>query len=129
MMYLWLVIFILIIFTGIYVILKYSSKKKINSIKKIDFLNKLKKIKTNASLKEPIIDYDKLYHKILLELWYTGSFGEILKLKPVEVINLNKIWELHKLRNKLVHDFDNISEIILRKKTLEYEKEINTLLR
>jgi len=51
-----------------------------------------------------------------------------LKLNPKEVIDINKIWELHKLRNKLVHDFDLISESMLRKKITEYEKEINALL-
>jgi len=129
MIYFIIIIFVFIVFLWIYLIFKYNSNKKIDKNKKIFFYNKLKRIKSNFSIKESIIDYDKLYHKILLELGYNWSFGEILKSKPKEIWNINKIWELHKIRNKLVHDFDLMHENILRKKKLEYEKEINVLLR
>jgi len=52
-----------------------------------------------------------------------------LKQKPSEIRDINNIWELHKLRNKLVHDFDLLSDGVLRKKSQNYEKEINVLLR
>jgi uncharacterized protein YutE (UPF0331/DUF86 family) len=58
-----------------------------------------------------------------------GTFGEILKSKPREIDDLNKIWELHKLRNKLVHDFDLLDDIILTKKSKEYQKEFEKLLK
>jgi hypothetical protein len=71
---------------------------------------------------------DKLYHKILLALWYEGTFGEILKMCPNEIWDLNKVWEIHKLRNNIVHDFDNHDEWYLKKKSIEYKKELEILL-
>jgi len=123
-----LVIFLFIIIIWIYLIFKYGSKNKLSKEDKKYFFKVFKKIKSNISLKEIIVDYDKLYHKILLGLWYKWTFWEILKLKPKEIRDINKIWELHKLRNKLVHDFDLMSESMLKKKTIEYEKEINAVL-
>jgi uncharacterized protein YutE (UPF0331/DUF86 family) len=51
-----------------------------------------------------------------------------LKLEPKEISDINKIWELHKLRNKLVHDFDLLDDGILNKKAEEYKGEIERLL-
>jgi hypothetical protein len=65
----------------------------------------------------------------LKELWYKGSFWEILKQNPKEIWDINKVWELHKLRNKLVHDFDLLSESILNKKVFEYETQIKNLVK
>ena len=122
-------IFIVILISWVSLILKFTKKKgKLSEEKKIFFEQNLKKISSWLDSKLKIIDYDKLYNKILNELWYEGDFGTILKIKPKEISDLNKIWELHKLRNKLVHDFDLIEEGILRKKALEYEKEIKNLL-
>ena len=53
---------------------------------------------------EQIVQYDKIYHHILKSLGYRWSFGEILKRNPKEIKNINDVWELHKLRNRLVHD-------------------------
>ena len=75
------------------------------------------------------MNYDKLYHKILNELWYLWTFGEVLKLEPIEVINIDNIWKLHKLRNKIVHDFDSYEERYLQRQSHEYEKEIKKLLK
>jgi uncharacterized protein YutE (UPF0331/DUF86 family) len=52
-----------------------------------------------------------------------------LKSEPRVISNINRIWELHKLRNKLVHNFDLISDDILKRKALEYEKSISELLK
>lgn len=102
---------------------KKLDKDKLKSFEKI-----LKKINLNSSNKEKIIDYDKIYHKILLELWYVWNFWDILKLNPKEISDINKIWELHKLRNKLAHDFDLLEEKILLSKQKEYLYEIEKLL-
>ena len=53
---------------------------------------------------EQIIEYDKIYHHILKSLGYRWSFWEILKRNPKEIKNINDVWEVHKLRNRLVHD-------------------------
>ena len=124
-----LILAIIIIFVWIFLIFKFSKKSsKISSQKKAYFNKILKRTIVNKSHKEQIIDLDKLLHKILQEIWYVWTFWEILKQKPKEVINLNRIWEYHKLRNKLVHDFDLMTENILKKKALEYQKEIKKVL-
>jgi hypothetical protein len=51
-----------------------------------------------------------------------------LKQKPKEIKNIAKIWELHKIRNKLVHDFDYFDEKLLIQKNKEYFLEIKNLL-
>jgi len=123
-------IFIIIIFlVVIYIAFIWWKKSKKLSFEKIkDFEKKVKQIKANISSKEKIIDSDKLYHKILLEAGYNWDFWEILKQKPIIIWDSDKIWELHKIRNKLVHDFDNHAETFLRDKSKEYLKEIEKLL-
>lgn len=129
MLYIAIWIFIIILISGILLIFKFKKKKgKLSSEKIIFFEKHLKKISLWIDSKTKIIDYDKLYHKILNELWYEGSFWDILKIKPEEISDLDKIWKLHKLRNKLVHDFDLLEEVILRKKSKEYETEIKKII-
>jgi hypothetical protein len=126
----YLLIFILVVFIfWIFLMLKFSKNKKLWSQIKKELEKNFKYIKSSTSSKERVTDFDKLYHKILLKLWYNWTFWEILKSEPKVISNINKIWELHKLRNKLVHDFDFISDNILRKKALEYEKSISELLK
>ena len=122
-------IFLFVIIVWIFLIFTYSKKTWLNKDKKAFFTKKLKSVRVWHSPKEMIIEYDKLFHKILQWMWYEWTFWEILKQKPSEIRDINNIWELHKLRNKLVHDFDLLSDGVLRKKSQNYEKEINVLLR
>lgn len=129
-LYIYLIIwFVISIFSfALFTILKFSKRKKLSKEKK-DSLNKLfKEISLKNSTKEKIIDYDKLYHKVLIEMWYNWTFWEILKIEPNEIWDLQKVWELHKLRNKLVHDFDLIDESHLKKREKEYKEELKILL-
>lgn len=123
------IILIIIVLALIFLFIFRNKKKKLTTSQKKEitrFFNKIKKSKSN---KEKIIDFDKLFHKILIELWYKWNFWEILKKEPKEVININKIWELHKLRNNLVHQFNNEKDDFLEKKVKEYIKEINLILK
>lgn len=122
-------LFLFIIFLWIFVFLKFSKKKKLSKYDKKEILKNFKKIKSLYSFKEKMVDYDKLYYFILKKIWYKWSFWEILKSEPKHIKDLNKIWELHKIRNKLVHDFSDISENDLKKKVKEYEKEIEYFLK
>jgi len=128
--YIYLIIwfFISIFSFAIFTILKFSKRKKLTKDKLIYLRLLFKEISLKNSSKEKIIDYDKLYHKVLLEMWYKWTFGEILKLEPNEIWDLQKIWELHKLRNKLVHDFDFIDESHLKKREKDYREELLFLL-
>ncbi len=104
------------------------STKKLKKCDLKDFQCHMKKMsQKNISEKERIIDYDKLYHKILLKAWYTGRFGDILKKEPKEIQNLNKIWELHKLRNYLVHEMWHPKWVNLKKSASDYKKEIEKI--
>ncbi len=124
-----IVIFVWSLFFGVNVVVKYSRKRKLDENKKKEFQKLFKKISSDYNdSKQKIIDYDKLYHKILQALGYEGSFWEILKKEPNEIWDLDKVWELHKLRNKLVHEFDLVSEATLRKKASLYEKQIEFIL-
>lgn len=124
-----ILIFLIIIIFWIIIIYKFSKNKKLSS-EKINFFQKnCKKISQEFDKKHQIINFDKLYHKLLNEIWYRGNFWDILKLKPKEIDDLNKIWELHKLRNKFVHDFDLLEEVILSKKAKEYKNEFEKLLK
>ncbi len=122
--------FVWTIFFGVSVVLKYSKKKKLDEVKQKELKKLLKNINSiYNNPKQKIIDYDKLYHKILQELGYEWTFWEILKKEPNEVWDLDKVWELHKLRNKLVHEFDLITNATLNKKANEYEREIKVFLK
>ena len=122
-------IIILLLVAIYFAFIWWKKWKKLSKEKIKDFQKKLKQIGANISSKEKIIDSDKLYHKILLEAWYNWDFWTILKQKPIIINDLNLIWELHKVRNKLVHDFDNFSESILQEKAKKFSKEIEILLK
>jgi len=92
----------------------FQKKYKLSAQQKQQYKKYLKQTSNITSPSEQIIYLDKLYHKILKWYGYSGTFGEILKSKPKVISNIQNIWELHKLRNQLVHDFSQISE-----KTLE----------
>lgn len=121
-----LVFVLLVIYLAFF---KLKNRKKLWVEKIKDFQKKLKQVSNNISSKEKIIDADKLFHKILIELWYNGDFWEILKQKPIIIWDIDKIWELHKIRNKLVHDFDNYDEVFLRWKSKDYIGEVEKLLK
>ncbi len=121
-------IILLVLISWIYVIFIYNKPKKLTDKKSKYFEGKLKLIDKGNSSKEKIIDFDKLYHKILQEIWYKWDFWNILKLKPKEIDDVDIIWELHKLRNKLVHDFTNFDEVFLLKKQKKFFNEIEKLL-
>ncbi|MFK7779557.1 MAG: hypothetical protein QM490_00180 [Candidatus Gracilibacteria bacterium] len=123
-----LVVLGLVFILGIFLIIKYSKGKKLTSHQKSLILRNYKRVSANKDYKHQIIDFDKLYHKILGELDYKGSFGQILKQNPRVINDINKVWELHKLRNKLVHEFDSLSEDILKRKSNEYDKLIKRLI-
>lgn len=128
-MNIFIIVFISIILVWIFLMFKFWKKKYKIAPDKLKFFNKqLNIIVANGSNKEQIIDIDKLYHKVLLEASYSWTFWEILKSEPSEIWDLNKIWELHKLRNKLVHEFDVLSERVLITKANNYRGEIKKLL-
>lgn len=129
---LYLVLLLLSVFIAwIYLIYYFKNKykKSLDSSKITFFMKKIKLISNSSfSYREKILEYDKIYHNILKEVWYSWTFWDILKTNPKEIDNINKIWELHKIRNKLAHDLSEIQENILLKNSIEFEKEILNLI-
>lgn len=132
-MYVFILIFVIVFIIWLFFLFdvrKVKRYKKISNSQATHLIEQYKRIPLSAdNAKEQIIDYDKLYHKALRDLWYMGNFWDILKLKPLEIDNINNVWTLHKLRNKLVHDFDLLEETMLREKAEDYKIEIKRLLK
>lgn len=122
-----ILVFVFLFGIGLIYFFKNKYKKKLSKDLYKDFLNKLNKI-SQFSYREKIVEYDKYYHLILKNSWYDWNFWDILKKKPYVIKNINKIWELHKFRNKLVHESLEISDKLLQEKASLYEKEIKILL-
>lgn len=101
--------------------------RKISQKRKHSLLQNLKKSQSYTP-KEQFIFLDSLYHRTLQEYGYRGTFWEILLKKPKEIHNIEKIWKLHKMRNKMVHELEyelkNIGENIEA-----YKKEFFKLLK
>lgn len=76
----------------------------------------------DTTAKEQIIQYDKIYHHTLKNLGYDGNFGDILKRNPREILNINEVWELHKLRNSLVHELKSRDEKFLLSQAKRYKE-------
>ena len=121
--------FVSVLLWAIFTVVRYSRKKKISPDKLTRVKKHFKQILVSKSPKQQITDIDKLYHKTLQYIWYTGTFGEILKSEPNEVRDLQMIWKLHKLRNNLVHDFDHHDEVWLRKQAKKYRRQIEQLFK
>lgn len=131
MEYIFLILFLLVLIFAFYITFFYKSWKKLQS----SDLKKFRKIHDDIiknktiSNWEKILNLDKLYHKILLSVQYNWTFWEILKKNPIIIWDINKIWELHKLRNKLAHEFLDIDDSILSKKVIEFSNEIKVILK
>lgn len=118
------------VFIWIYLVFFYKAKKRLSE-KQIAYYKKILReteVK-QVSNKEKIITYDKIYHNILKEIGYKWNFWEILKKKPSVISDINKIWELHKLRNVLVHEIESIDEKKLINQWNNYKDEISKLLK
>ena len=105
----------------------WYGSKRLSQSKNKQLSEKLAKISKHKG-KQKFLELDILYHWILRELWYTGSFGEILKQNPKEIKNLDEIWELHKLRNTLAHELRDIDERFISKQSRKYENTIKKFL-
>lgn len=123
------IITILALALKVYLISK--NKRKLSSEQQKKYRRLVQKLFENSSIssKEKILEIDKIYHKILLDVSYMWTFWEILKQKPLVISDLNMIWELHKLRNKLAHEFDTLEESFLQKKFLQYYEHTFILLK
>jgi len=58
------------------------------------------------SYKMAIIEADKIFDDLIKRIGYKGDdMGERLKqINPAQIANIDEIWQVHKLRNQLVHE-------------------------
>lgn len=128
MEYFFLAIIIIILLVGVFLTFRFSGKKELKKDKKSYYQKEIQKVSVLPSSSERIMRYDMIMHHILKDYGYSGNVWDQLKAKPRMINNLNVIWGLHKLRNKLAHDMEPISPDLLEKKAQEFEKEVLKLL-
>jgi len=128
MEHLFLAIIIITLLVGVILVVVFSKKKHLGESKKSYYRKEIQKVSTLPSPTERIMRYDMIMHHILSDYGYTGTVGDQLKAKPRIIRNLDTIWNLHKLRNKLAHDMETVSNGLLEKKAQEFEKEVLGLL-
>jgi len=128
MEYFFLTIIILILLVGVFLTFRFSGKKQLTKGQRNYYRKEIQKVSTLPSSSERIMRYDMIMYHILKDYGYSGTVGDQLKAKPRMMKNLNAIWSLHKLRNKLAHDMDTVSAGLLERKAQEFEKEVLRLL-
>jgi len=78
-----------------------------------------------------IIEADALMDEIIKKIGYKGeSFSERLKnIEPSDFVNLQNVWESHKVRNRLVHEPDKIQldKSLAEKTVIGYERALKEL--
>ncbi len=123
----WILLLVVLIWIIILIVWLKKKTQKLSK-EKIDFYKKeIKKCKY-VSLNEKFIYYDKILNHVLTDLWYIWSLWEQLKQNPKEIKNIQEIWRLHKIRNRISHELWLISNFSLTKECNNFEKEINKLL-
>jgi hypothetical protein len=122
-------IFGVIILLGIWLLWYFGRPKKrwLTSQKITYYKNQIKRVRENSST-ERILQYDKILSYILAEYGYEWTLGDQLKSRPHELYDIEEVWRLHKLRNKLAHDLHELSESTLKKEATRYEKLLFDLL-
>lgn len=128
MEYLFLAIIVIILLVGVFLTFGFSPKKHLKKDKKSYYQKEIQKISALPSPTERIMRYDMVMHHILKDYGYSGTVGDQLKAKPRVITNLDAIWSLHKLRNKLAHSMETVSEGLLERKAEEFEKAVLRLL-
>ena len=124
------IILILIIWIWVYFAFFYKKKAWFSQDQIKNFNKKMKLISSPSySEREKIMELDKLYHYILKQAWYEGSFWEILKQNPICIEDINEVWRLHKIRNKLAHDFEEFEIVKLKKEVKKYNNEVKLLIK
>lgn len=109
-------VFLLIVLFVLFARLNPNRRKKVSKEKIKKIWNKINyNIKQDDFLywKDAVVEADKLLDLVLMNVTGGNSLGERLKNAKNLVRDkslYNRIWEAHKLRNKLVHEMDYYPE-------------------
>jgi hypothetical protein len=76
-----------------------------------------------------ILSADKLLDRALKEVGVPGeNMGDRLKASKSRFSDINQVWTVHKLRNRIAHDTDvNINFITVKKSMYIYKKSLKEL--
>jgi len=103
-----LLIFLLITFLlAVFVFFKQTFSKKLND-EDVVYVKAHWEDVVQASEDDPvkaIMDADKILDYVLSRYGFDGSLGEKLKSAAHKFSDINGVWEAHKLRNKIAHEF------------------------
>jgi len=112
-----IVVIIICLFIVFFVLFK-AKKKKLTLKDKTKIITELKKI-SSMTKNEQILYLDKILDFALFKLGKKGSFADKLRNSNKLFKDINSIWSVHKLRNKIAHElgFDLSNK--------EYNKSIN----
>ncbi len=85
-----------------------STIPKRRLVKKWDGIKKKFELGDDANLRISVIEADKLFDELLMRMGYQGkTMGERLeKVTPGQFPRIQEIWDVHKIRNNIVHDTD-----------------------
>lgn len=105
MYFLPLLIAVLVI-CSLYLVWRYTRKPILSTYRKDYYYKKICACE-HLSNRESIIECDNILSHVLRELGYRGNLGDQLRKKPYVVRSkLDELWQLHRLRNKIVHELD-----------------------
>ncbi len=77
--------------------------------------------------KQGILDADKLLDYALDRKGFVGTLGEKLKKAGPRFSNLNDVWNAHKLRNKVAHEFGEIGIDDAKRALMQFKRALNDL--
>jgi len=109
--------------------IKIKFQKKISEKDKNFIKTKWQKITNTNNNNQAILDADKLLQISLQKIGIKGSVGEQLKNKNNKISNINEIWEAHKIRNKIAHEFFEPNEKETQLTLKKYKKTIEEIIK
>lgn len=66
--------------------------------------NEWRRIERLSDPYRQIMEADALVGNVLIQLGFGETFGEALKQRARDIPHLDRVWQAHKLRNRLAHE-------------------------
>ncbi|MDA1208821.1 MAG: hypothetical protein O2904_02195 [bacterium] len=100
-------IFIILIFLALILLAFVALKLRKRVLSHEDKKKIVKMWKSLNSINDPalrILEADSIFDKALGMLGYTGSVADKLKAVGPRIGNVNAVWSVHKMRNRIAHE-------------------------
>lgn len=114
---------------AIFVFVKHALSKRFNSADVVyvkAHWESVMKIEREDPIKA-IMDADKILDYALSRQGFTGSVGEKLKDAASRFSNLEGVWMAHKMRNRLAHEFFEITRAEVSSALKEFKRALKDL--